>query len=116
MVDTKGRETSGSLSELFEMLSHRYRRRVLVAVAEHDPRDDDISEESVADGQTEGDETLEDVVLQFHHVHLPKLEAAGFIEWDRDSGTITRGPRFEEIEPLLGLIRDRRDELPDDWP
>jgi DNA-binding transcriptional ArsR family regulator len=50
------------------------------------------------------------------HNHLPKLEEAGYIEWDRESGTIEKGPEFDEIEPLLELIEEHSDELPHDWP
>lgn len=50
------------------------------------------------------------------HNHLPKLEEAGYIKWDRESGTIEKGPEFDEIEPLLELIEEHSDELPHDWP
>ena len=36
--------------------------------------------------------------------HLPCLEAAGYIVWNRETGEITKGPKFEEIEPLLDLF------------
>lgn len=49
------------------------------------------------------------------HAHLPKLDDADIIDWDRDSGTIRRGDHFEEIEPLLDLIDRHRSELPDGW-
>lgn len=39
------------------------------------------------------------------HTHLPKLQEEGFIEWDRDTGDISKGPHFEEIEPLLEFIQ-----------
>lgn len=88
-------ETSSSLSELFEILSHTRRRRILVAVAQQNPQDeDDITSVSVADEHEEDDDVLEQLKLQLHHNHLPKLADAGFVDWDRDSGTITRGPRL----------------------
>lgn len=37
----------------------------------------------------------------------------GFIEWDRDSGELSKGPNWEEIAPLLRLIHEHREELPD---
>ncbi len=49
------------------------------------------------------------------HVHLPKLEEYGFIEWDRDSHEVRKGPKFNEIQPLLELLVSHSDELPDDW-
>jgi hypothetical protein len=44
--------------------------------------------------------------------HLPALAEAGFIEWDRETGTIAKGPRFEEIKPLLAEIEADGDGLP----
>jgi len=38
------------------------------------------------------------------------------VEWDRETGTISRGPRFDEIEPVLELIENHPEELPPDWP
>lgn len=116
-MSKKKDETDASLTELFEMLSHEYRRRILVAVARENPQDeDDITSESIADGHEGDDDTLELLTQQLYHTHLPKLDDAGFVDWDRESGRITRGPRFEEIEPLLRLMSDHQDELPDDWP
>lgn len=34
-------------------------------------------------------------------VHLPMLDAADFIDWNPETGEISKGERFEEIEPLL---------------
>ena len=48
--------------------------------------------------------------------HLPELEKAGYIEWDRETGEISKGPRFDEIEPILELMEKHDDELPPDWP
>ena len=116
-MSKKKDETDASLTELFEMLSHEYRRRILVAVARDNPKDvDDITSESIANEHEGDDDALELIAQQLHHTHLPKLDDAGFVDWDRESGRITRGPRFGEIEPLLRLMSDHQDELPDDWP
>jgi hypothetical protein len=112
--DDKHSDRTGSLlSEKFDILSHPVRRRLLVAVNDKNPQDEDdlASNSIVGDG-----ENLEMLEQEMYHCHLPKLEEAGFINWDRDTGTITRGPRFEEIEPLIKLMNDHQDELPDDWP
>jgi len=39
----------------------------------------------------------------------------GLIDWDRQSGELSKGPNWNEIAPLLQLIADNRDELPDEW-
>lgn len=106
-------EDGVSLSRIFTVLSHPYRRRILVLLLEHNPRDaDDVTSEDVGDKMSDPDL----VILKLFHTHLPKLEEAGFIIWDRSTDTITRGPRFDEIAPLLRLLDEHHDELPDDWP
>ena len=47
--------------------------------------------------------------LEFVHTHLPKLDNLGIIVWDRDAGTITRGPLWDDVEPLIELIRDKEE-------
>ena len=49
------------------------------------------------------------------HSHLPRLENHGFITWDRDAGTLERGPNWAEIAPLVRLLNDHQDELPEGW-
>lgn len=58
----------------------------------------------------------EEVRSELRETHLPMLEDAGIIEWDRETGEISRGPNFDEVEPLLELMEDHADELPPFWP
>lgn len=68
-----------SLSEPFEMLSHEYRRRGHIAVAQANPRDEDeITSESIAD--REDDKTLAVLQQELYHIQLPKLNDAEFID------------------------------------
>ncbi|MFC5368682.1 helix-turn-helix domain-containing protein [Salinirubrum litoreum] len=105
--------TGSSLSEQFDILSSPYRRRILVAVANRNPRDED---ELRSEGIADDDENLDVFEQKLYHNHLPKLDAAGFIDWNRETGTITRGPRFDEIRPLIKLMTEHQDELPAGWP
>lgn len=104
---------SSRLDRMFDVLSHPYRRRVLMLVGEHNPRDED---EFVVEDITTEDDDLELLTTELYHVHLPKLADAGYIDWDEDTHTIRRGPNFEEIAPLLRLMDDHQDELPTGWP
>jgi DNA-binding transcriptional ArsR family regulator len=61
------------------------------------------------------DAALTEMRMALHHVHLPKLAEAGYLEYDRDTHTIRRGPNFGEITPLLRLMADHEDELPTGW-
>lgn len=101
------------LDSILNVLADRYRRRVLVALLEHNPQDDD--DPQTPEDITMGDEDLEELMIEMEHTHLPKLAAAGLIEWDRETNVIKKGPEFAEIEPLLRLMHEHRDELPEGW-
>jgi hypothetical protein len=90
-----------ALDTIFECLRHPACRRVLRALPSHSPRGEAEVPRSEAD-TTEAD----DVAIELHHVHLPKLAEAGYIEWDPATATIRRGPNFDEIAPLLDAVGD----------
>lgn len=46
----------------------------------------------------------ERVETELTHNHLPRLDAEGYIDWDRNMGEIKRGARYDEIEPILELL------------
>ena len=93
-----------------EALSNPYRRQLLLALLLENPQDD--TDRDPLDLLADVDEPAV-IETRLHHVHLPKLESMGFIEWDRESGAISKGPEWDQIAPLLELIADHRDELPE---
>ncbi|WP_227133749.1 transcriptional regulator [Halorubellus salinus] len=97
--------------EMLDALSHIQRRKLLLALLVHNPQDD---ESVVIDADESVDEELTRLV-EMKHVHLPKLEEYGFISWNQDTNHVSKGPNFEEIRPLLELLADNEDELPEDW-
>jgi hypothetical protein len=110
---TNESEDGVSLDEIFAALSRRARRFVLTELADHNPRTG--GEFAPVDLMT-NDDDRELNHIQLYHNHLPSLDEAGFIDWDPVSDTITRGPRFESVRPLIELMEAYEDELPDDWP
>ena len=76
--------------------------------------DDDLDPLDLLEGAgtTDG---LAATQVELTHIHLPKLADMGLIDWDRQSGELSKGPNWNEIAPLLQLIADNRDELPDEW-
>ena len=100
------------MDEYLEALADTHRRRLLVALLEHNPQRDTGA---VPEDVHEGEKALAALQTQFHHSHLPRLEDAGFVRWNRDTHEVMKGPRFDEIRPLLELMRDHADGLPDDW-
>jgi hypothetical protein len=93
-------------------VANTHRRRLLVALLEHNPQRDSVV---VPEDVHEGEKALEALQIEFYHSHLPLLEEAGFIHWNRDTHEVMKGPRFGEIQPLLELLQNHADELSDDW-
>lgn len=94
-----------------DALAHRAQRQLLVELLQANPHDDTPVDSDDVEVEDEDVELL----LDFQHFHLPELEEKGFVDYDRDTHTVTKGPDFEEIKPVLELIDEHRDELPDDW-
>lgn len=63
------------------------RRNVVAGIA-----DDAVA--TVTDLQPRG--RADEIEAALRETHLPALEEAGYIEWDREAGTIEPGPNFEE--------------------
>ncbi|WP_459192994.1 DUF7344 domain-containing protein [Halosimplex sp. J119] len=84
--------TSSDPDALFELLADPRRRRLL-EVLEETGRGEraplaDLSERvAVAEGTTEG-EARHGVAVALHHVHLPKLDEAGLVEYDPETRVV----------------------------
>lgn len=100
-----------TFDEMLDAVGDIQRRKLLVALLTHNPQDDE-SVAIVADESADEELTR---LVEMQHVHLPKLEDYGFITWNRDTNEVSKGPNFEEIRPLLELLRDHENELPDGW-
>ena len=96
------------MSEALDALGDEYRRRLLLALREHNPQRDGDTQHvaSTSDHDLASSNDDVDPRIMIYHTHLPKLEAAGFIGWDRAAGTIEKGPAWSDIEPLLDVIDD----------
>lgn len=102
------------LDDAFEALSSPIRRVILLALYEENtvPEEDVLPQNGVPPASDE----LESARVMVHHCHLPKLERLGFIDRNTGGGTLTKGARWEEIAPLVELLEEHREELPDGWP
>lgn len=109
----RGDSAGSGLDSMLDILSNKYRRRLLVALLEHNLQDDE--DPQIPDDVHLESEDLDQLMVHMRHTHLPKLEEAEFIEWDQESNSVRKGPRFDEIRPLLELMQNHADELPDDW-
>ena len=91
--------------EQFATALRAQRWRVLAALAETATLDADPI---LRDGESLDCEAYTTLLYEFHRVHLPELAAAGLVRFDRRRDELTRGPRFDEIRPLLDRVDDNR--------
>lgn len=85
------------LEDALEALSNVHRRRLLLELRDDNPR----GEVPLSSLETTHGERL---AIEMTHVHLPKLERSGYVEWDRETETVHRGPQFEELDLLLDAV------------
>ncbi len=88
-----------------DVLSNTYRRQMLLALADANPQEDRKTVSSASEGRDDEGESA----IAMQHVHLPKLEDCGFIRWNREKQRVTKGPQFDEIEPLLTVVKQLQD-------
>lgn len=94
-----------AIDSMMEALTSRTRRVVLMSLLGDDATSDLESLERRVDG--------EHARVKLYHVHLPKLAHFGYVEWDTDAGTISRGPEFAAVEPLVQLLDEYETALPE---
>lgn len=110
--DSSRTESTITLNQLFTALSHSTRRRILLSLVAIESRD---RAEYVPEKWGPDAEEHDQFELTLYHNHLPHLDEAGLVDWDPESDTIARGPRFEEILPALRLLDEHEDQLPGEW-
>jgi hypothetical protein len=97
--------THDTPSERTETVATPERRRVIAGLA-------DETVETVTDLQVRG--RPDEIAAELRETHLPALEEAGYIEWDREEGTIEPGPNFEEAAAHVADLPNPDGELADD--
>ena len=111
------KEDTGSV-DAYDLLSHPLRHRVLLELPNHD---NPIRLPVLADGirsseiqrETRHDDTADSdaVRIELHHNHLPKLAAAGWIEYDSENRTVRYESRIETIRSALRTMADEFDQV-----
>ncbi|PSH01067.1 MAG: hypothetical protein BRC30_00215 [Nanohaloarchaea archaeon SW_7_46_7] len=96
-----------SLDDTLQVLADEKRRDMLYALENSDS--DSFTYSEVIDALREGGEEIEDyrerLRLEMSHVHLPKMEVNGLVDYDEGSEVITYESN-EEIRELLGLVEE----------
>jgi hypothetical protein len=113
LSDDHDTEDDIGFDRLFLALRYPMRRRILASLLTRNTRDVDAFESMESDADDAIDAPIE---IRLYRHHLPHLSDAGFVDWDREADVITRGPRFDEIAPLIEFMAKHRDELPVGWP
>lgn len=101
------------INDMLRILANDYRRCTLIALSEGTPAEDRsvrLPDNVAITGSGRNEQTLE-----LRHCHLPMLADSDLVEWNREHNEITKGARFDDVEPLLELLVTHRDELPDEW-
>lgn len=107
-----GQEPSPTLSEsrIYALLAH-HRRRLILRILQDFPATLSAAEltDVLADCECEEptDRNRQRILLSLNHNHLPRMNDAAVLEYDRESGTVRRGPNFGV---LVGLIEDECEE------
>lgn len=94
------------LLDVLTVLAHPRRLRVL-AVLEAAPAPLSLGElgRRVARAETDGESADDaEVRISLAHVHLPKLDDAGIVRYDRDDRTVAAGPRAGQVRELQGCL------------
>ncbi len=94
--------TSAEVDQLFDLLRDPYRRLVLARLQQHGR----VSVERILNERRRGDESARDLEVSLYHVHLPKLEDTGLIEYDERSGEIVDGNWPSGLDRLLATARE----------
>ncbi|MFD1647803.1 helix-turn-helix domain-containing protein [Haloarchaeobius litoreus] len=94
MDDTHLREGAGN-DRLLDLLADRHRRQVLVTLA---GASEPLTVDELSELLSDVDETqVERARLELHHTHLPKLEAAGLVEYDPENQSVTLAGSADEL-------------------
>lgn len=90
-------------AETVAVLRNRRRRTILTELLD----EGDLTLVTLASRvATETDTPLPDVLIELHDVHLAKLTASGWIQYDSDTGDIALARPSETVEAALERARD----------
>jgi hypothetical protein len=104
--NNKSGESTVDVEEVFSTLAHPFRRCILTALMSKEPRWQDEFETKEF---RPSDMDRRVSKIRIHHFHLPYLDDAGFIDWQRKTGMVTRGGHFEDMRSMIIAIEETLD-------
>jgi len=114
MTEPFGNETVEDVSEAFNLLRNARRRGVLYTLKRNERMSVGTLASRIAAWQSEESERAPDagsVEMSLVHSHLPKLDAAGVVEYDRDEQVVELTDAASDLDPLLECTREREAEF-----
>lgn len=99
--------SSESMDNLFRALADSHRRRLLFSLLEYNPQEGI----SIPDDAPAGEVDHESLYVEMVHCQLPMLEDVGYIEWDRQTQQVVKGPEFKSIQPVLETLREYNEDI-----
>lgn len=92
----------------FEALANQCRRQLLLALHAENPQEyETFDPDALIEHRVATDE-MPTVRSRLHHVHLPKLDQLRFVDWDEESGTLSTGTDWQQLDTALALFREHR--------
>lgn len=89
---------------LFDILSERRRRSVLLHLQKNGEMTTDslaamvAADEEDATADTVAEDAVDSVRIELFHRHLPKLDDAGFVEYDAEAGVVSLSEVGERLD------------------
>ena len=100
-----------SVDGIFELLSHQRRRAILDLLLTHDRpltltdlRNEVVEKEQGTEITEIPSKQVQQVHLSFHHVHIPKLEESGVINYDSSRNLVEPTEELSQLEPFLAQL------------
>lgn len=104
-------EPNPEVDEVFSALRHPWRRWVLSELTTDPPLDlKPLAQHFVSSDSHESETDYRRVYLSLLHIHLPKLQQSGLIQYDPETKQVHPGERYEDeldaaIEELESIRR-----------
>lgn len=92
--------TAAMIEDYLRALMDEHRRKLLLVLVNRNEHEGVSVPETVAQ---DGDD-LTTLRIEFHHMHLPRLEELGLVDWNRETDVVTRGANFETLQPLVEFV------------
>lgn len=112
-VDGRGESGQQSIDRVFDVLAHQRRRAALGCLVDHSQAialadlAQDVAVRENEEPITEIPKAeIQEIRLVLYHQHLPKLVAAGAVEYDRERDLVRVADSADRVERVLSLTAD----------